>query len=169
MWKLFMTKRWIEIRKAADPELRDIVSMWKRNIKTANTAYDIVTLYRYFKNYFLVAACTDTGNNTGTNSDIIGFVAGAVRDGHGHISGIAVDKEFRRNGVGMQLLKAVDATFLAEGYDRVTLEVRISNMEAIKFYEDHGYKSLFTIKGYYADGEDAIVYEVKNATHKART
>lgn len=157
-----MTARGIEIRKAADSELRDIVSMWKRNIKTANTATDIVTLYRYFKKYFLVATPTDMGNNTGgASSNIIGFVAGAVRNGHGHISGIAVDNECRRNDVGRQLLKAEAANFLAGGYDRVTLEVRVSNTGAITFYETHGYKRLYTIKGYYADGEDAIVYELK--------
>jgi len=157
-----MTAQGIEIRKAADSELRDIVSMWKRNIKTANTATDIVTLYRYFEKYFLVATPTDIGNNTGdASSNIVGFVAGAVRNGHGHISGIAVDNEFRRNDVGRQLLKAEAANFLADGFDRVTLEVRISNTGAITFYEDHGYKCLYTIKGYYADGEDAIVYELK--------
>jgi ribosomal-protein-alanine N-acetyltransferase len=63
--------------------------------------------------------------------------------------------------VGRQLLKAEAANFLADGFDRVTLEVRISNTGAITFYETHGYKRMYTIKGYYADGEDAIVYEVK--------
>ncbi len=149
-----MTARWAaEVRAAVDYDLRDVISMWKRNIKAVNTAYDIATLYRYFKKYFFVATYTDT------NSAIIGFVAGAVRDSHGHISGIAVDEAYRRVGVGKQLLKAADAKFLGDGFDRVTLEVRVSNIAAIRFYEDQGYRSLYTVKGYYADGEDAIVYE----------
>jgi ribosomal protein S18 acetylase RimI-like enzyme len=156
-----MTKRWIEIREAVDADLPDIISMWGRNIKTVNTASDIVTLYRYFKNYFLVATHAGMGNNTGANSAIIGFVAGAVRDGHGHISGIAVDKEYRKNGVGKRLLEAADVKFHANGFHRVTLEVRISNRGAIGFYKALGYKSICTITGYYADGEDAIVYELK--------
>lgn len=161
MCKSVMTKRWIEIRDAVDADLPDIISMWRRNIKTVDTVSNIVTLYRYFRKYFIVATHAGMGNNTGANSAIIGFMAGAVRDGHGHISGIAVDKEYRRNSVGRELLEAADAKFRANGFHRVTLEVRISNTGAIGFYKAQGYKSICTITGYYADGEDAIVYELK--------
>ncbi|HID20699.1 MAG TPA: GNAT family N-acetyltransferase [Methanophagales archaeon] len=162
-----MAKLGIKIRKAVEADLSDIVNVWKRNIKTANTASDIADLFHSFKKYFLVAVYTDT-TGTGTNKEgfedkdrIIGFVGGAIRSGHGHISGIAVDKEYRMKGVGKRLLKAVDVDFLADGLDRVTLEVRKSDTGAIRFYEKQGYKRLYIAKRYYADGEDAIVHEKK--------
>jgi len=142
----------VQIRKATEADLRDIVRVWKRNIKTINTSSDIADLYHSFERYFFVATMMDR---------VIGFVGGAIRRGHGHISGLAVDKEYRMKGIGKSLLKTVDHEFLASGFDKVTLEVRKSNWSTIRFYKKHGYKRACLKKGYYADGEDAIVYEKK--------
>lgn len=164
----------LKIRKAVDADLQEIVRVWKKNIKTINTASDIANLFGSFKKYFLVAvytdaaADTDTDTNTDTNKEkesfddsgrVIGFVGGAIRSGHGHISGIAVDKEYRMKGIGKSLLRTVEHDFLANGLEEVTLEVRKSNRDAISFYEKQGYKRPYIVKRYYADGEDAIVYE----------
>jgi ribosomal-protein-alanine N-acetyltransferase len=142
----------VQIRKATEADLRDIVRVWKRNIKTINTSSDIADLYHSFERYFFVATLMDS---------VIGFVGGAIRRGHGHISGLAVDKGYRMKGIGRRLLKTLDHEFLASGFDKVTLEVRKSNWDVIRFYKKLGYKQAYLIKGYYADGEDAIVYEKK--------
>jgi ribosomal-protein-alanine N-acetyltransferase len=142
----------VQIRKATEADLRDIVRVWKRNIKTINTSSDIADLYHSFERYFFVATILDR---------VIGFVGGAIRRGHGHISGLAVDKGYRMKGIGKNLLKTLDHEFLASGFDKITLEVRESNWGVIRFYKKQGYKRAYLIKGYYADGEDAIVYEKK--------
>jgi len=144
--------RMVMIRRAKDADLPQVVRVWLTNIKTANTASDIAFLFNQFKRYFFVAEDSEDGK-------IVGFVGGSVRSGHGHISGIAVDKEFRNKGVGGRLLAAAEDEFRRAGFDRVTLEVRVSNENAIRFYENRGYRRLYTIKGYYADGEDAYFYE----------
>ena len=148
----------IEIRKAENTDLWDIANIWRRNIKTINTASDIARLYHYFKKYFLIAVIHKEEEKE-EGYDIIGFIAGAVRDGHGHVSGIAVEREYRRQGIGGSLLQRLYEEFYNDGFERVTLEVRKSNKEAIRFYEGQGFKPAFVIHGYYADGEDAIVYE----------
>jgi ribosomal-protein-alanine acetyltransferase len=169
---LFMEELRIQIRKAVDADLQEIVRVWKKNIKTVNTASDIANLFGSFKKYFLVAVYTDadTDTNTDTNKEkesfdgkgrVIGFVGGAIRSRHGHISGIAVDKKYRMKGIGKSLLRTVEHDFLANGHGKVTLEVRKSNRDAIRFYKKQGYKRSYIVKGYYADGEDAIVYEKK--------
>ncbi|RJS83938.1 GNAT family N-acetyltransferase [Methanophagales archaeon] len=145
----------IEIRKAESSDLHDIANIWRRNIKTMNTPSDIARLYHYFGKYFIIAVI----HRGGQEQDTIGFVAGAVRDGHGHVSGIAVEREYRRKGIGGSLLRRLYEEFYNDGFERVTLEVRKSNKEAIRFYEAQGFKPVFVIHGYYADGEDAIVYE----------
>ncbi|MGB7000552.1 MAG: ribosomal protein S18-alanine N-acetyltransferase [Halobacteriota archaeon] len=142
----------VQIRKATEADLRDIVRLWKGNIRTINTSSDIADLYHSFERYSFVVIMAD---------EVIGFVGGAIRRGHGHISGLAVDKEYRMKGIGKRLLKIVDREFHASGFDKVTLEVRKSNWGAIRFYKKQGYKRAYFIKGYYADGEDAIVYEKK--------
>ncbi len=142
------------IRKAAESDLLEIIRLWKRNIKTINTASDIAELFYAFENYFFVAVSTSAS----IEGKLIGFVGGAVREEHGHISGIAVDKEYRGSGVGRGLIKAVEDEFLTDAFERVTLEVRKSNRDARRFYETQGYKPSYTIRRYYADGEDGVVY-----------
>ena len=45
----------------------------------------------------------------------------------------------------------------------ITLEVRVSNIPAIKLYEKYGFKSLGTRKGYYQDNnEDALIMWTEN-------
>jgi ribosomal protein S18 acetylase RimI-like enzyme len=160
-----MSEQRIKIRKAVETDLSDIVNVWTGNIKTINTASDIADLFHSFEKYFFVAVYTGTAhkdtNKEWFEDEVIGFVGGAIRRGHGHISGIAVDREYRMKGVGKWLLKVVSAEFLADGFDRVTLEVRKSATGAITFYEKLGYKRSYIVKRYYADGEDAIVYEKK--------
>ncbi|MBA7516322.1 hypothetical protein ES705_08369 [subsurface metagenome] len=160
-----MSELRLKIRKAIETDLSDIVNVWKRNIKTINTASDIADLFHSFEKYFFVAVYTDTADTKRFEDKgkekVIGFVGGTIRSGQGHISGIAVDKEYRMKGVGKLLLKVVSAEFLADGLDIVTLEARKSDTGAIRFYEKQGYKRLYIAKKYYADGEDAIVHEKK--------
>ncbi len=49
----------------------------------------------------------------------------------------------------------VEQQFLVAGASAVQLEVRASNAAAQAFYRRCGYQDVFTIPGYYANGEDA--------------
>ena len=148
------------VRNAAQTDLPRIIRVWKRNIKTANTPADIADLFHSFKEYFFTAVFVEVSGEV-SKTKVIGFVGGVIRMRHGHISGIAVDEEYRKKGIGGRLLNTVEKEFLAEGFDKVTLEVQKSNTNAIRFYEKQGYKWAYIVKGYYANGEDAIVYEKK--------
>ena len=146
------------LRKAVESDMQEIIRLWKQNIKTINTASDIADFFYSSKNLFFVAVSTLT-TRANTDEKLIGFVGGAIRRGHGHISGIAVDNEYRRRDVGAELIKALEHKFRTDAFETVTLEVRKSNRSAMRFYEKQGYKPTYTVKGYYADGEDALVYE----------
>ncbi|HDS45735.1 MAG TPA: N-acetyltransferase [Methanomicrobia archaeon] len=145
------------LRKAERSDLNSVIRLWKRNIKTVNTAADIAEFFDAAEYYFYVAVAP--GSNGKEN--LIGFIGGAIRGGHGHISGIAVDKPYRRRGVGKELMTALELAFLNESFTIITLEVRVSNTGAIRFYEKQGYRMVYTVKGYYADGEDAFVCKKK--------
>jgi ribosomal-protein-alanine N-acetyltransferase len=148
------------LRKAVESDLQEIIRLWKQNIKTINTASDIADFFYSSKDYFFVTVSTLT-TLASMDEKLIGFVGGAIRRGHGHISGIAVDKEYRRCEVGAGLIKALEQKFRTNAFETVTLEVRKSNRSAMRFYEKQGYKPSYTVKGYYADGEDALVYVKK--------
>jgi ribosomal-protein-alanine N-acetyltransferase len=92
------------------------------------------------------------------NDQMVGFVAGDIKRAEGAvwIATIGVLPEYRRQGVGAALLQAVEA-----GTDllRIKLNVRASNLPAIRLYENLGYRHSNTWRGYYQDGEDALVFE----------
>lgn len=73
-----------------------------------------------------------------------------------YISNIAVDKNFRRQGAGDALLQAI-INHCAD-FRFVSLEVRVSNVAAIKLYKKSGFVSQGIRKGFYSHPtEDANI------------
>ncbi len=75
-----------------------------------------------------------------------------------HVMNVAVAPDHRRRGIATTLL---DRLFqLTAGDDRrgYTLEVRVSNLDAIRLYERTGFKARGIRRGYYTDNrEDALI------------
>ncbi|WP_372713988.1 ribosomal protein S18-alanine N-acetyltransferase [Ilyobacter sp.] len=72
---------------------------------------------------------------------------------------IAVDKRYRNQGIGEELLRTISKELGKE----IHLEVRESNQTAIRLYQKMGFKNLFKRKNYYGDtGEDALVMVLNN-------
>jgi ribosomal-protein-alanine N-acetyltransferase len=71
---------------------------------------------------------------------------------------VAVAVDHRRRGIATMLLERlfeVTATDSRSGY---TLEVRVSNTEAIRLYERLGFEARGIRRGYYTDNrEDALI------------
>jgi ribosomal-protein-alanine N-acetyltransferase len=87
---------------------------------------------------------------------VIGYVMGYLRpDMEGHIMSIAVDPAYRGNGIGSALLTEAIERLIREGARYIGLEVRVSNIGAIRLYERFGFRRVKRIIGYYSDGEDA--------------
>ena len=70
---------------------------------------------------------------------------------------IIVDNNYRKLGIATKLLKYLEDS---HKLDNITLEVRESNKEAIKFYLKNGFKEVTRRKNYYKD-EDGILM-IKN-------
>lgn len=93
-----------------------------------------------------------------SNGQVVGFAGLWIVVDEGHITTVAVDPDFRRNGIGKRLTKEVLEKGKNRGAVCATLEVRASNDAAIKLYEDLGFIQAARRKGYYPDNrEDAIV------------
>jgi len=81
----------------------------------------------------------------------------------GHITTIAVGNKFLRNHIGEALVNRIIEDCYKDGVKYLTLEVRVSNIPAIKLYEKYGFQSLGTRKGYYQDNnEDALIMWTEN-------
>ena len=76
----------------------------------------------------------------------------------GHITTIAVDPLWQRNGVGTRMLVALAREARRRGATSLTLEVRVSNKGAQAMYRRFGFAPVGIRRGYYVEsGEDAIV------------
>lgn len=78
---------------------------------------------------------------------------------------IAVDKQRQGSGIGTQLVTAVEQRLSAVGGRLIVVETSSrSDYDATRrFYEAKGYTRTATIPGYYAQGDDLVIY-IKDLT-----
>ena len=75
-----------------------------------------------------------------------------------HVNTLAVRDGERRRGHATRLLRHVFGEAVGEGAQRATLEVRRSNLAAIKLYERFGFEMRGTRRNYYGKPpEDALI------------
>ena len=106
----------------------------------------------------LVATEQATDPEGRTSEVMLGFVVCWLVHDELHILNLAVAVEARRRGVARALLRESEARARQRGAALATLEVRRSNIAALKLYQSLGYRQVGIRANYYADeGEDAIV------------
>ena len=76
-----------------------------------------------------------------------------------HLANLAVSEDERGNGIGGRLLEEVIGFARRSNAESIYLEVRVSNAVARKFYAERGFVPTYLRKGYYENGEDAVVME----------
>ena len=75
-----------------------------------------------------------------------------------HVMNIAVAPAFRRRGIAKTLLERLFEITASDPRRGYTLEVRVSNTEAIRLYEQLGFETRGIRRGYYTDNrEDALI------------
>lgn len=103
----------------------------------------------------------DTFFTVWSGNEIAGFAVGGYEDTgeniYGHICNLAIKKSHQGNGIGRTLVTRLEQQFMIGLASASTLEVRVGNTPAQKFYRNLGYTEVFRIAEYYANREDAIV------------
>ena len=85
----------------------------------------------------------------------VGFLLGVSQvTREGRVLMFAVERDHRAQGVGSALMEEFLTRCRARGFQRATLEVRVSNATAIRFYARYGYSVVDLLRGYYSDGEN---------------
>jgi [ribosomal protein S18]-alanine N-acetyltransferase len=90
--------------------------------------------------------------------DLVGYVINSRYVDAWHIMNVAVDPEHQRRGVATALLERLFELTHDDERRGYTLEVRVSNEDAIRLYEKLGFESRGIRRGYYTDNrEDALI------------
>jgi ribosomal-protein-alanine N-acetyltransferase len=83
-----------------------------------------------------------------------------------HVTTFSVHPDWRRRGVGQQLLMGVADLAREIGARRLTLEVRATNEAAQRLYERFGFEIVGRRPAYYSDnGEDALIMTTPPLEH----
>lgn len=72
---------------------------------------------------------------------------------------IATSASVQHRGIGTALLQAGLTRLDFTNGDKMFLEVREGNTNARRFYEKNGFVAFANRKNYYADGENAVLYQ----------
>jgi ribosomal-protein-alanine acetyltransferase len=96
----------------------------------------------------------------GGSRDLIGFYLARSLFENLEILKVGVDPGYQRQGIGTQLMGSAYAEGIRRGCKRCFLEVRKSNENAIRFYQNHKFKLAGTRLDYYSNPvEDAWIME----------
>ena len=97
------------------------------------------------------------------NENVIGFVIYVAVEQEAHLLNIAVDNNYQRKGIGSILINHLKKQVQAMGINLITLEVRVSNTNAISFYKKHNFIKDAIRANYYSKPkpEDALLMSVR--------
>ncbi len=94
-----------------------------------------------------------------TGGKVIAYAFLWLIEGEAFIMSLAVDKRYRNLGIGKKLLGHIHKE--VEGRAKVVqLDVRKSNLPAIRLYRSMGYRVVRERPKFYSDGETAFVMEL---------
>jgi [ribosomal protein S18]-alanine N-acetyltransferase len=152
-----------ELRKFTMNDLADVTHINQICLPENYTDFFFVDLYRRFPETFIVAE---------ENGNIVGYIICRIEVGlsniglpglvkKGHVVSVAVMPEYRHKGIGGALVTKAMEGMRMYGAKQCYLEVRVTNEEAVSLYKKLGLEVSRSIRGYYADGEDAYMVSKK--------
>ena len=95
------------------------------------------------------------------NKKIVGFAGVIDTVDQLEITNIVVKKDFRKKGIGNELLEQLIKLAKENGKGKITLEVNSTNLAAIKLYEKNGFKNVGFRRKYYNNTYDANIMTLK--------
>jgi ribosomal-protein-alanine N-acetyltransferase len=139
------------IREFHYEDLHRVAKIANESFKETYALDFFLQLWGFAPETFLVAQWMD---------EIVGFILG-VRNGveSARVLMLSVDEKYRHNGIGSSLLEEFFSIAKKKGIKKVSLEVRVDNREAIKFYMGKGFAIKGFLPSFYLDGSDGFLME----------
>ena len=138
----------IQINRACVIEqIEEIEKTLEHRILSSNILNDTLKKDNY---YYFVATIENVP---------VGYIAAEYLVDHFDLLSIAVLEKHRRKNIATLLLNELFSICSSLNVHDIFLEVRLSNLSAINFYERVGFEKISCRKNYYTDtNEDALIY-----------
>ena len=102
--------------------------------------------------------CLGAFEAEGEDGALVGYLIVSRYVDAWHVMNVAIAPGHRRRGIATTLLERLFELTAGRGRRGYTLEVRVSNGEAVSLYERLGFKARGIRRGYYTDNrEDALI------------
>lgn len=141
------------IRSMTEADLAEVCTMEQETFSEPWSEEDFCNALKDEKNVYLAAEM---------DGKVVGYCGCWGIAGEGDIYNVAVNKNYRRQQIGITLLKKLIELSIERGITAFTLEVRGSNEPAIRLYEALGFKQAGVRKDFYSKPkEDAVIMWLK--------
>ncbi|MGB9814538.1 MAG: GNAT family N-acetyltransferase [Thermoplasmata archaeon] len=149
MWPGKIEPAEVYIRRIRQDEIPKVIRIATETL-TENYSIDIFyTIYNSWPDGFIVAEY---------RNEIVGFIASSRQSVYeARILMFSVVNHLQNRGIGTLLLRRFEEICRYHGIKAIRLEVRISNKNAIIFYEKNGFIIINMVNNYYSNGESAYI------------
>lgn len=133
-------------------KLKDVEKVHKISEESFSSPWSLNSIQEEVYNemsYYLVARSEE--------GETLGYAGSWIVFDECQITNIAVDKNYRRHGIAKLLLTKLINDMKEREMSFIFLEVRESNIPARHFYESMGFYYAGRRRGFYKDGEDALL------------
>ena len=132
--------------------MREIARLEAETFSDAWSEESLGSTFEYDYNHLLVEEM---------DGRVVGYIIYADIQGDAELLRIAVDKRYRRMGIGNKLMKDMISELVDAGTDRISLEVRAHNLPAIALYKKYGFEEIFVRDNYYHNPDDDALILIK--------
>jgi len=136
----------LRLRQFSPTDIGEIASLVYTSLGEKYSQSTYLNIYSQWPKGFVIAE---------QGGQLVGFIAGVLAEHQSaRILMLGVKEKFRCQGIGSILLKNLMNESALKGLKSVHLEVRKSNVTAIRFYTRFGFQIAKVLPRYYSDGED---------------
>lgn len=88
------------------------------------------------------------------DGSIIGFMFYELHEDHIHVINFAVHPSFKRKNVATTMVNKLIEKLSENRRNRIMMEVRETNLDALLFFKLHGFKAVSILRSYYDDSDE---------------
>ncbi len=111
--------------------------------------------------------CLEQRNCVGTvarvGEEVVGYMVYQILKNRIHLLNFAVAPQWRRKGIGTQMVERLKKRLVQQGRQRITLEVRETNLPAQLFFRHCGFRAVCVLRDFYENTtEDAYLMQYRH-------